>query len=107
MNAKNTEWIEINSITKAISATKSSTSGSVCDTRSSKSLISAVGPPTSTRAVPASGILGSCVRIQSTVSRALMSSGSTDNTADSSALLLSSANCGGATETMLGACVIR
>jgi hypothetical protein len=36
-----------------------------------------------------------------------MSSGSTDNTADSRALPLSSANCGGATETMLGACVIR
>jgi hypothetical protein len=35
-----------------------------------------------------------------------MSSGSTDSTADSSALVLSSANWGGVTEMMLGACVI-
>ena len=36
-----------------------------------------------------------------------MSSGSTDSTALISALLLSSANTGGDTETTLGACVIR
>lgn len=36
-----------------------------------------------------------------------MSSGSTDSTADSSALPLSSAYWGGDTETMFGACVIR
>ena len=78
--------MEISSITNAISATNPNTSGlRVLDTRSSKSLISAVGPPTSMRAF-APGTVGSCSRIQSTVSRAPMSSGSTDSTADSSAL---------------------
>ena len=100
--------MEISSITNAISATKPSTSGSVADTRSSKSLISAVEPPTSTRADPSlRQTSGSSARIQSTVCRAPMSSGSTDSTAVSSALVLSSANWGGDTETMLGAPVIR
>ncbi|CKO28638.1 Uncharacterised protein [Mycobacterium tuberculosis] len=105
MNARNTERIEINNIKNAITATKTSTSGCVADTRSSKSLIRAVGPPTSTCAAPATR--GSWVRIQVMVSRAPKSSGSTDSTALSKALPLSSANRGGATETTLGACAIR
>ena len=85
MNARNTDRIEISSITNAISATNPNTAGCVFDTRSSKSLISAVGPPTSIFALgPATD--GSCARIQSIDSRAAMSSGSTDSTADTSAL---------------------
>jgi hypothetical protein len=84
LNASNTDRIEISSITNAISATNPNTAGCVADTRSSKSLISAVGPPTSTRAL-APGAPGRCSRIQSTVSRAPMSSGSTESTADSNA----------------------
>ena len=84
--------MEIKSITNAMSATSSNTVGKVSDTRSSKSLISAVGPPTSICAALAPATSGSWDRIQPTVSRAPMSSGSTDNTAVSSALPLSSAN---------------
>ncbi len=90
-------------MTNAISATKANTSSCVCATRSSKSLISAVGPPTSMLTPDASGSSGSVARSQSTVSRARMSSGSTASTADNSALRLSSENTGGATDTMLTA----
>ena len=77
--------METSSITNAISATNPNTAGCVLLTRSSKSLISAVGPPTSIFALsPTTG--GSSARIQSTDSRAAMSSGSTDSTAETSAL---------------------
>ena len=90
-------------MTKAITETKTKTSTWVCATRSSKSLISAVGPPTSIWTPAVSGSLGSVARSQSMVSRARISSGSTASTAESSALRLSSENTGGATETMLTA----
>ena len=93
-------------IVKAISATNTNTSGSVAATRSSKSLISAVGPPTSTRIAGEPAAAGRCARIQSMVSRAAMSSGSTDSTADSRPLRPSLPNTGGATEAILGARVI-
>ncbi len=105
LSARNTDRIDTSSITNAIVATNRNTSGWVLETRSSKSLISAVGPPTSTRAFgPAA--CGSLSRIQSTDSRAARSSGSTDSTADSSALVLLSANAGGCTACTLGARVI-
>src|SRR6201997_2620639 len=107
LNARNTDRMEISNITNATVDTNRNTPGWVRATRSSKSLISAVGPPTSMRVSSAPGTCGSCWRIQEMVSRADMSSGSTDNTADSSALLLSSANDGGCTVTMLGASRIR
>ena len=90
-------------MTNAITDTNTRTSNWVSATRSSKSLISAVGPPTSMRA-PAtasnSGTVGNVARSQSMVWRARISSGSTARTAESSALRLSSPNTGGATETM-------
>src|SRR5277367_451522 len=93
--------MESSSITKAISATKTKTSHWVLDTRSSKSLISAVGPPTLTCAEPVAAS-GRWLRNQVMVLRAPRSSGSTDSTADSMALLLLSANTTGATEVILG-----
>src|ERR1700679_226445 len=102
LNAKNTDWIEISSITKAISATKTNTHGWVLDTSSSKSLISAVGPPILTCADPAPAA-GRWPRSHAMVLRAPRSSGSTDSTPDTMALLLLSANTGVATEMRLGA----
>jgi hypothetical protein len=45
--ASTTDRMEISNMTKAITETKTKTSTWVCATRSSKSLINAVGPPTS------------------------------------------------------------
>ena len=106
MSARKADRIEISSITKAINATKTRTSTWVWATRSSKSLISAVGPPTSTRAPSSSGTPGRVARSQSMVSRERNSSGSTASTADSSALRLSSENSGGDTDTMLTAAAV-
>ena len=103
--ASTTERMEISNMTKAITETKTKTSTWVC-ARSSKSLISAVGPPTSIRTPAVHGSLGSVARSQSIVSRARISSGSTASTAESRALRLSSENTGGATETMLTACPV-
>src|ERR1700744_5937635 len=93
-------------MTKAISATNTNTSGWVLDTWVSKSLISAVGPPTSTCAEPAPAAAGRWGRIQSMVLGGPQSSGSTERIPDNSALLLLSANTAGATEMMSGAFAI-
>ena len=55
---------------------------------------------------PSPATPGSFSRIQSTVWRAPLSSGSTDSTADSSALLSSEENTGGETDMMFGALAI-
>src|SRR3984957_13247907 len=63
--------------------------------------MSAVGPPTLTCAEPVAA-WGRGLRCRVMGLRAPRSSGSTDSTADSMALLLLSANTAGATEVMLG-----